>query len=450
VAKLAKRPIWAVLLTLCLMWLVVIPGQQAVLACNAQDDFGAPLMQADHPAASAARFDRISMVDGLPDDVVYAILQDRQGFMWFGTGNGLARYDGYQFNVYQSDPRDPASLAHDRVYTLCETRDGELWVGTQGGLDRFEPTTGSFAHYLRGFAIPALHQDEAGILWVGTSSGLTHLDPTNPEPAVIVSGTSWNDPNRPSGSLILAIAQDRMGEMWLGTATGTFDVGEGLDRFDRSTGTFVHYRHDPDDPASLSSGYVRAIAEDHKGELWVGTGGGLSRMDPSSEAFARYQHDPADPSSLANDNVLAVLEDSAGRLWVGTEDGLDQFDRGQNQFIHYRYDRSDIKSLSGNAILALYEDRSGVVWVGTEAGLSRFDETASQFALYSSRPESAYRLSDDTIRAVCEDRNGDLWIGTVEGGLNRLDRSAATVTVYRHDPAEPASVMASAPCTKIA
>jgi signal transduction histidine kinase/ligand-binding sensor domain-containing protein len=380
------------------------------------------------------------MVDGLSDDVVYSILQDRQGFMWFGTGNGLTRYDGYQFTVYQSDPGDPTSLAHDTVYTLYETHNGDLWVGTWGGLDRFEPTTGTFAHYLSGWTIPALYEDEAGVLWVGTPSGLTHLDPANPEPSVFVSGTSSDDPNRPSGSLILAIVQDRTGEVWLGTGAGTFEVGSGLDRFDRSTGTFVHYRHDPGDPTSLGNGDVRAISEDHQGELWIGTGGGLNRLDPSSETFVRYQHDPADPFSLANDQVLAVLEDSAGRLWVGTTDGLDQFDRSQNRFIHYRYDRNDVKSLSNNMIRALYEDRAGVVWVGTEAGLSRFDETASQFALYHSRPDSAYRLSDDSILAVCEDRSGDLWVGTAQGGLNRLDRDAGTVTIYRHDAADPASL----------
>jgi signal transduction histidine kinase/ligand-binding sensor domain-containing protein len=380
------------------------------------------------------------MVDGLSDDIVYSILQDRQGFMWFATGNGLTHYDGYQFTVYQSDPGDPTSLAHDSAYTLYLARNGDLWVGTGNGLDRFEPTTRTFTHYLPGKAVLAIYEDEAGILWAGTHLGLTHLDPTNPEPSAFLSGTSSDDPKRLSGTIVHTIVQDRAGEVWLGTGQGVFEAGSGLDRFNRSTGTFVHYRHDPGDPASLGSGDVWAVLEDRQGRLWVGTDGGLNRLDRSSETFTRYQHDPDDPFSLATDQVPAILEDSAGRLWIGTADGLDQFDRSQNRFLHYRHDRSDVKSLSGDTILTLYEDRSGVIWIGTTAGISRFDETASQFVLYQSRPDSPQPLSDDFVLAVCEDRSGELWVGTAEGGLNRLDRTAGTVTVYRHDPADPTSL----------
>jgi signal transduction histidine kinase/ligand-binding sensor domain-containing protein len=360
--------------------------------------------------------------------------------MWFGTGNGLTRYDGYQFTVYRSDPSDPTSLAHPTVYALYQTRDGGLWVGTLGGLDRFDPATGTFSHYLQGRAVAALYEDEAGVLWVGTPQGLTFLEPANPEPAAFIYGTSSDAPDRLSGSLVHAIVHTQGGEVWLATGLGEFATGTGLDRFDRSTATFVHYRHDPGDPASLGSGDVRAIAEDGEGGLWVGTDGGLNHLDRSSETFARYQHDPGDPFSLANDQVLAVLEDSAGRLWIGTAGGLDQFDRSQNRFIHYRHERSDPHSLSDDIILALYEDRSGVVWIGTAAGVNRFDEIASQFVLYQNRPDSPYPLSDDFVLAVCEDRNGELWVGTAEGGLNRLDRAAGTTTVYRHDPADPASL----------
>ena len=360
--------------------------------------------------------------------------------MWFGTGNGLTRYDGHRFTVYQSDPSDPASLAHATVYALYQTRDGGLWVGTGGGLDRFDPATGTFSHYLQGRTVSALYEDETGVLWVGTPRGLTHLDPANPEPAAFIYGTSSDSPDRLSGSLVYEIVSTQEGEVWLATGLGEFATGTGLDRFDRSTGAFAHYRHDPGDPASLGSGNVWAIAEDGAGGLWVGTEGGLSRLDRSTETFTRYQHDPGDPSSLANDNVLAVLEDSAGRLWIGTADGLDRFDRSRKRFIHYRHERGDLRSLSENIILALYEDRAGVVWIGTTAGISRFDEIASQFVLYQSRPDSPIALSDDVVLAVCEDRGGDLWVGTEEGGLNRLDRAAGTAAVYRHDPADPASL----------
>ena len=430
------------LLVVCLIGLVAIPGRQAVLARGAEKVVGPSIVEGNPPASSTARFDRISMADGLPDDVVYAILQDQQGFMWFGTENGLVRYDGYQFTVYQNDPDDPTSLSHPMVYEILQARNGDLWVGTGSGLDRFDPTTGTFTHYPMS-PVRSLCEDELGIVWVGTEYGLTHLDPANPGPSIFYRGSAGGGPTRPSGDIIYAIAQDREGEIWLGTGAG-IGITPGLDRFDRPSGTFVHYRHDPGNPTSLSEGDVVAISQDRQGGLWVGTAGGLNRLDISSQTSTRYQHDPDDPFSLADDLVTSILEDSAGRLWIGTTNGLDQLDQSQNRFIHFRYDETDAGSLSGDTVLTIYEDRSGVVWIGTTAGISRYDETASQFAIYGSRPDSPYRLSDDVVLAVVEGREGDLWVGTETGGLNRLDRDAGTVAVYRHDPDDPTSLSSDA------
>jgi signal transduction histidine kinase/ligand-binding sensor domain-containing protein len=428
------------LLLICLATVSAIPSRQAVLAHAPEQTAAALVAERTSPIpGNIARFDRISLADGLPDDVVYAILQDRRGFMWFGTANGLARYDGYEFTVYRSDPGDPTTLTHDAVYALLQAQNGDLWAGTGNGLDRLNVTTGAFTHYLAGWTVLALGEDEEGILWVGTTYGLTHLDPANPEPSAVYRGSAANDSKRPSGDIFNAIYQDREGETWLATGAGR-GVRMGLDRFDRQTRAFVHYQHDPGNPASLSSGDARCIGQDRQGGLWVGTDGGLNRLDMSSMAFTRYQHDPDDPFSLAADRVNAVLEDRAGRLWVGTANGLDQLDRSLNRFVHYRHDQADPQSLSGDTILTIYEDRSGVVWIGTTAGLNRYDETASQFAVYRDSPGSPYRLSDDDVLAMEEDQQGNLWIGTAAGGLNRVDRDTGAITVYRNDPADSTSL----------
>ncbi|MBN1658028.1 MAG: hypothetical protein JXA93_06475 [Anaerolineae bacterium] len=436
---MGRKKLQIALFLVCLASLMVVPAWQASLARSPQE--------ADDPAtvegltpSSTARFDRISMADGLSDDVVYAILQDQQGFIWFGTGNGLNRYDGYQFTVYQHEPGDPASLSHDTIYAIHQAQNGDLWVGTQSGLERFDPATKEFTHYLPGWPVLALDEDEAGALWVGTTMNLIHLDPAEPQPLFFLGGSGADDPRHPSGTIVRAIVQDRAGDVWLGMGQGAYAASAGLDRFVPASRTFVHYHHDPGDGASLTPGDVWAICEGGEGGLWVGTDGGANRLDRSSGTFTRYRHDPADPASLGNDQVRAVLEDSQGRVWIGTADGLDRLDKGEHRFLHYHHDRNDVHSLSDDTILALYEDRSSVVWVGTRAGISRYDETASQFALCQNRPNSPYRLSDDMVRAVCEDRNGSVWIGTAEGGLNRLDRDAGTVTVYRHEPGDPGSL----------
>ena len=440
VGKLGRIGSRIALFLACLISLVAALNRQAVLARSPENAPDARLVDGNPPTSGTAHFDRISTADGLPDDVVYAIVQDREGFMWFGTGNGLARYDGYEFIVYQYDPDDPTSLSHPTVRAIYQTRNGDLWVGTDGGLDHLDPITRTFTHYPMSPAISLL-EDELGILWVGTLSGLTHLDPANPAPSTFNRGSAGGGPTRLTGDMVNAIVQDQAGEIWLGTGLGSFGwVIRGLDRFDRSSGTFVHYLYDPANPTSLSEGDVLAIFPDRQGGLWVGTSGGLNRLDRTSETFAQYQHDPSEPGSLGNDQVQAILEDTAGRLWIGTASGLDQLDRSQNRFIHYRHDRADAWSLSGDMILTIYEDRSGVVWIGTTAGISRYDETASQFGLYRNQPNSPYRLSDDVVQAVVEDRKGELWVGTATGGLNRLDLDAGTATVYRHDPADPASL----------
>jgi signal transduction histidine kinase/ligand-binding sensor domain-containing protein len=440
--KPGHRKLHLTLLFACLASLVMIPGPQAVLAYGPGGDLSTPTVEGPPPALpSVARFDRISTADGLSDQVVYDILQDRRGFIWFATRNGLTRYDGHRFTIYQNDPGDPTSLSSDLVITLYLTRNGDLWIGTLGGLDSFDPTTGIFTHHPPHQPVLAIHEDEAGILWVGTPTGLTHLDPADPEPSAFVYGTSLDDPDRLSGTIVNTIMQDRAGAVWLGTGPRGFsEAAAGLDRYDPATGTFAHYRHDPGDPASLGGGDIRALTQDHQGVLWVGTDGGLNRLDPSSGTFTRYRHDPDDPFSLVNDQVLAILEDSAGRLWVGTSAGLDQFDRSQDRFVHFRHDPEDPHSLSGDLVLSIFEDRSGVVWIGTTAGASRYDETASQFYIYQNRPDSPYRLSDNVVLAVLEDRDGRLWVGTETGGLSRLDRDAGTATIFRHDPADPASL----------
>ncbi|HSR30275.1 MAG TPA: two-component regulator propeller domain-containing protein [Anaerolineae bacterium] len=408
------------------------------------------------PAASA-RFDRITTSDGLSDGTVLDILQDRRGFMWFATRNGLTRYDGYSFTVFRQKPGDPASLSSDLVYTVLEDRSGDLWAGTENGLNRLDWETGTFTPYLVGWPILSLFEEEDGGFWVGTTfRGLTFFDPSNPAPSYFVPGRDAKDPKGLSGNVVQTIYQDHQGEVWIGTDSGGHLSSGGLDRFDRTTETFVHFVHDPEDPLSLGGPNVRAIHEDRRGVLWIGTDGGLSRLDRSSGTFTNYRHDPDDPNSLASNLVLSILDDGDGLLWIGTDKGLDRLDlavdvpssglEGTGQisrgirFIHHRYSSADPHSLGDDCIWSLFEDRSGVVWAGTNEGLSKYDKAASQFERYQYRTDSAQSLSYGPVLAIFEDRNGVLWIGTGEGGLTRLDRPSGHVTVYQHDPQDPTSL----------
>jgi signal transduction histidine kinase/ligand-binding sensor domain-containing protein len=385
----------------------------------------------------------LTVRDGLSQNAVLAIAQDRRGFLWFATEDGLNKYNGYEFTIYKHDPDDEASLADSFVSTLYLDSAGELWIGTRSGLNRFDSASGTFVRepqnaasstHLTGKWVISILEDRDGYLWAGTDQwGLNRIDR--------VAGTVTNfrhdpeDPTSLSNDSIGVIYEDREGELWIGT-----DVG--LNRFDRASGTFVRYPYDPFDERSLGGREVSTIVEDGTGALWIGTeDGGLSRLEPSEGSFTRYTDDPADPSSLCHNRVRALFVDSRSRLWIGTKNGLDLYDQELDQFIHYRYDRGDPYSLSSDAVWSIAEDRAGVLWFGTYGGgVSKHNRTADQFTLYQRNPDRPGSLSDNMVWTLFEDSHGLLWVGTFNGGLNRLDRASNTVTVFRHDPADPRSL----------
>lgn len=226
------------------------------------------------------KFIRICVEQGLSQCTVFTILHDSRGFMWFGTEDGLNKYDGHNFTVYKHDPDDPGSLNDNWISSVYEDHAGVVWIGTRdGGLERYDRELDRFTHFQN--------------------------DP--------------NDPNSLSDNEVLSIYEDQAAVLWIGTRGG-------LDRLDRENEIFAHYQHDPEDPHSLSSNAVSSIHEDREGMLWIGTnGGGLDGFDQENERFTHYQHDPHDPNSLISNSVTAISQDLTGSLWVGTSGELDRF-----------------------------------------------------------------------------------------------------------------------------
>ena len=391
---------------------------------------------------NSIRFDTISTEQGLSQSTVHAILQDQQGFMWFGTEGGLNKYDGYQFTVYKHDPDDSKSLIDNVIESMYEDRDGELWIGTSAGLDRLDSKTGTFIHYptdlakspgLSGQLIIAIFQDHSGKLWVGTGSGgLAVLDLTTNQFTMYTH--SPQDPQSLSDNSIGTIYEDRDGRLWIGTDAG-------LDRFDQTTSKFTKYDgRDPSGMAMIGNVPVYAVYEDGQGEMWIGTHKGLFQWNRAGDQWIEYRHDPNNPDSLSDDTISRILEDSQGTLWIGTGTGLDQFDRAQNRFIHYVHNPDDPNSLTSNSIRSIYEDRSEVLWIGTSGGLNKYARSTQKFAYYTYNPGFANSLSDNNVWSIYEDHLGSLWVGTFFAGLDRLDRQTGKVTVYQNNPMDSTSL----------
>ncbi len=402
-------------------------------------------------------FEQISIEQGLSQSIVYCILQDQRGFLWFGTEDGLNKYDGYNFTILRRDPYNPNSLSYNEIRALCEDHTGIIWIGTFfGGLNRYDPTTGEVMTYrnipgdytsLSHNNVRVIYETRHGRdseLWIGTLGGLHRWDRrTN---TFLRFQHEAHNPASLSHDAVNAIFEDRNGGLWIGT-------NDGLNKFVQSdkgaAAYFEHYHHDPADAGSLGNSAVTAIYEDRSGVLWVGTAGGLhklvsSRAPAAPPVFVRYQHDPRNPHSLSHDEVSCIFEDSAahGMLWVGTNGGgLNLLDRTQNTFTRFQNDPHDPASISSDQVNAICEDRSGIIWLGTYGGgANKVVNRQKPFALYQPNPNNPNSLPQEIVWAFYEDAAGILWIGTHGGGLTRFDRAKNIYKHYRHDPHNPGSL----------
>jgi diguanylate cyclase (GGDEF)-like protein len=383
------------------------------------------------------RFDHLSLEQGLSQSNVMDILQDRRGYIWLATEDGLNRFDGLSFKVYRHDPVDAASLPSSFVWDVEQDAAGNLWAATTSGLAKWERSTDSVVpqEKLAGRYIRVLRFDvRKNALWVGSrDTGLFRLD--------IATG-AWTqfvhdpaDAASLSDDRIYALFVDAKDRLWVGTDAG-------LDLLEAAGKTFAHFAPDPADPASLSDGKVRAILEDDAGALWVGTSsGGLNRLDPATRRFEHFRHDDAVAGSLAHDQVRAILQDADDRVWVGTSGGLDLFDPRRRTFTHYRQDPRIPSSLADDHVMSLAQDGGGVLWVGTRlGGVHKWNPLSWQFGHVAPDPANPAGLGSGHVTSFSEDRAGRLWIGTFGAGLYVMDRATGEMTAYRHDAKSPRSL----------
>jgi PAS domain S-box-containing protein len=393
------------------------------------------------------RFDRLSVEDGLPHTSVYDILQDRQGFMWFATDDGVCRYDGYTFTTFKPIPDNPKTINPGAGYALYEDRSGNIWIGIRnGGLNRYNPITGTFTRYEHdpnnpnslshnSISYDCIYEDSTGIFWIGTWNGLNRFDPMKQTFKRYYHDAA--DPDSLSKSFIRTIEPDPADDkiLWIGTNDG------GLNRFDRISENFVRYQHDETNPDSIGHHTVWKIygevSQEGKTILWVCTAGGMDRFDTASGKFTHFRHDPLNPDSLSNNEVYSVVPVGDNTFWVGTHSGgLNRFDPVRKTFVSYRSSKNS-QTVSSNIIHPLCYDRNGTLWIGTwGGGLSRIDPLNQKTRLY----DEDSGLSYSAVLSLYEDRNGIIWIGTWSGGLNRFDPETGTFEHFRHDPKNPDSL----------
>ena len=415
----------------------------------------AALDEADDEADAVA-FRHVGRDQGLPSAVVLSVVQDALGFVWVGTDEGLARYDGVDVREYRRTA-DSTSLSGNAVQALAAGPAGVVWAGTGAGLSRYDPATDRFQRVdgLPSDDVLAVAADSAGRAWVGTPDGLAAVgadgrvrsvdrpdaaDPGGlPDPTVRAlyldgdavwvgtdDGLARRAPDgrfrtfRPDslgGALrVSAIAPSERGTLLL----GTFDLG--LVSFDPATGAFARL----DVGEGLLARNVTSVHPDASGGVWVGTlGGGLRRLVPGEPARV-YQAAPEDPASLSGDEVSALMEDRQGILWVGTYSGLDLFDRARGTAVRLRHDPGDPASLASNDVRSVLVADDGTLYVGTDETL---DRSADGRAFRHVRIGVAGGRPDHAVRALHQSADGTVWVGTEGAGLRRVERDGSLAVV---------------------
>ena len=385
------------------------------------------------------KFDKMFETDGYNFDIT----QDKDGFIWVGTINGVRVYNGYEVKSYTAGPD---TFPSNNIRTVFADSDGLVWLATFGGLVMYDKSTDAFTTYTNEPDNPKsisssvfedspnlIAEGKDGLLWFGTASGLNSFDKKT---GLFARYTHSDDENSLSDNDILSVFVDKDGFVWIGTK------GKVLNKFDTKTGKFTHYRHNPDSSQSIGPGGVTAVTEDADGFLWIGTSeGGLTKFDKNTETFTHYRHDPNDPDSLAHNDVRVIVPGKDGYLWLchpwWVNVGIERFDRAKGTFTQYKHDPYNPESTISDRVQVVFEDNSGILWVGENLStVSTYDRQARKFHLY--RPN----LNDSgstigNVTCIMEDGNRDIWLGSGTDGLARYNREEDNFTVYPADPAHP-------------
>jgi signal transduction histidine kinase/ligand-binding sensor domain-containing protein len=426
------------------------------------------------------RFSRLSTAQGLSQTQANEIVQDDQGFMWFGTQYGLDRYDGYEFKVFTQDPARENSLSCVYIHSLFKDRSGSLWVGCDQFLDRFDSLHETFTHYRidAGEAanyVSQISEDRTGMLWLATGSGLFRLNPDTGQiihyvhdPAKpsslgsnqvrytledrtgrfwVADGENLEEFDRESGRVlsrvrvsdglrVISFYEDHLGTFWITYITNK--SGSGLAVLDRSTNSLIPYSiYDRKSGRELPAGFMAAI-EDNSQTLWLASfGAGLLKLDREHGVFIRYRNHPENLESIADDRVMSLRADREGNVWVGLLASEPNFFRTETApFMPLRVIRSNPHSYGEKIVNAVYEDRDRLLWMATTGALNRINRRSGESTSYQPPGQG---LSSDVI-AVTEDRAGGLWIGSYGAGLSRFDRRTGRFKTYLHEPDNPSSL----------
>ncbi|MCK4663136.1 MAG: SpoIIE family protein phosphatase [Bacteroidales bacterium] len=403
----------------------------------------------------------------LSNNITMAVVEDKTGAIWISTwGGGLNKLepdqaggmnkDKTKFKHYKHAPGNARSLINDSIFPLYIDDSGNLWAGGRNGFSRYNYKTDDFISYsYPGYCPLSFLKDKNGNIWLHESWRGAHcFNPQNNSMLHFVNDIL--NPVSLSDNLVIDIIEDQSGSVYILTWNA------GINKIDAAKKPFRHYFSNPHDPEGLNDNQILSFYKDNAGNLWIATyGGGLNKLvrgvnEGSSERFIHYKHDPQNPRSLSSNMVSQIYRDKDGTLWIGTYYGLNKFNPETELFTRYQHDDNNPQSINGNTVEAIYEDSRGIFWIVTRnGGVDIMNRQTGEFEHINSQPENPNKLGGDLCAGICEDQMGSIWIWDFKSGLFKLvlpdsvssdnikpllDNPELDITNFRYDPANPQSL----------
>jgi ligand-binding sensor domain-containing protein/signal transduction histidine kinase len=433
-------------------------------------------------------FEKISSDNGLSYNEVCKVLQDKQGFLWFLTGNGLNQFDGYNFKIYTYDPKDCNSITGGWFYSLEQDKNGVLWMNSESdGIYSFNPVTEKFCSYrhhsqnknsLVDDRTEGLVIDSEGNIWIATQTGLDKLQPK--------TSTFTHITHKPykqtglSNNYITAITIDEQDNLWLVTATPGIDyfntrteqliehlnlgssgdpvadwnihpyganagkngnvwIGSrtnGLYGYNTRTKKLIHFVHDNNNSFSLSNNGVYKVFEDKNGNLWIATDAEGGTIEYYDHVSGKFYHRP-----FGEIQHLDIFEDKSGKIWICTTNGIYTCSPMLKNFESYRHQDITKNSLSGNSVNSFFRDRSGILFIGANTP-NYFDTATKTFSTFRLKEMSSMLLNNNSVFKIIQDNKSNLWFATLFG-LMTYNPETKKHRWYQHDENDPSSLGAS-------
>ena len=391
-------------------------------------------------------FKRLGIEQGLSLTAVMNIAEDKYGFVWIATQQGLNLYDGYGFKIFLPE-EGKNSILSGHIFCIVPDDSGNIWIGTDIGLSKYDRIKNKFTNYthikdnpksIAGGRVTALCHDSKERLWIGSENGISSLDKKNGKftnyPYLVFKNKKVNI-TQPS-----QIIENPDGDLYFSTP---FD---GFFRMNKSGHIVEHWSKmkDSTNPHNIMHASVTDFLFDKKGNLWLGTVIGLERINLKTNEKTIWKHDPTDIYSLCDYTVRQIIEDHNGTIWIGTENGLNMYDEKKNKFKVFRKSDFNLQSIGGNTVYSLFEDSRGTIWVGTyDGGVTGLFYQQPAFDTYKHHSEDPNSISNNAVSSFWLDEYKNLWIGTNGGGLNKFDPSSRVFKHYQYDNKKPKTSLSS-------